>query len=197
MGKNILIGTFLVTLVVALYLFFTRDQIALRKQVERVQTNQPRIILEDFTIYRYANNRLISTLAGQMGSFVEPNVIDISGNIRGIRHDSAKKEFLLAQSAEAHLKSVGVIQMMNGADLDYAIFQKDVRVGWDKTTIKTEYAKYTADRDILDSDIPVAIETPSANFYGENGFEYDVEKGNIIIQGPIKGVISGDVVKQK
>ena len=197
MGRNILIGSFLAALVAAIYIFCTRDQTALRKQIENGKTNQPRIILEDFTIYRYANNRLISTLSGRMGAFVEPNIIDVSGDIRGIRHDSEKKEYLLAQSAEGHLKSFGVIQMMNGADLDYATFQKDVRVGWDTTTVKTEDAKYTADRDVLESDIPVVIETPTAHFNGENGFEYDVEKGDMTVQGPIKGVIAGDVVKKK
>ena len=183
-------------LVAAIYLFLTRDQMPLRRQMEKGLINQPRIVLEDFTIYRYADNHLISTLSGQMGSFMEPNIVDISGNIRGIRHDSAKKEFLLAQSAEGHLKSVGVIQMMNGADFDYAVFQKDVRLGWDSSTLKTEYAKYTADRDVLESDIPVQIETPNTHFYGDNGFVYDVEKEEMTIQGPIKGVISGDVVRK-
>ena len=183
--------------VAAIYLFWTRDQVALRKQVENVQTNQPRIALEDFTIYRYANNRLISTLSAHLGSFVEPNIIDVYGNIRGIRHDSPRKGYLLAQSAQGHLKSLGVIQMMNGADLDYAVFQKDVRLGWDSTTVKTEYAKFSADRNVLDSDIPVEIQTPTAHFSGENGFMYDVEKENMTILGPIKGVITSDVKKSK
>lgn len=191
MGKNIVTLIFLIISGLASYLFITRESEELREKVS-VRTKKPRITLENFTLHRYRDHKIVSTLTGQMANFMDPNLLEMYGKLRGLRYDSANREYFSAESASIYFTSNGVVQLLSSSEIARADIENDVNVGSQDKLIKSQYAQYLADKDILRSDVPVVLIAPDSVLRGLKGFEYKIDSEDIELFGPIEGTLQSD-----
>ena len=80
MGKNLLVVLFLLACFSSIGFFLAREDRRLRDKIKVDQQAQPLIILEDVTVYRYKNHKVISTISSKVGHFLEPNILEMHGN---------------------------------------------------------------------------------------------------------------------
>lgn len=193
MGKNIIAVVFVVISGIALFVFKSRDDRTLKDQVT-IKEKQPRIILEDFTLYRYNKHTVQSTLTGRIAHFMDPNILEVYGDIRGLRHNSSRREHFSAQSAAAYFYSTGVVQLMQNSKIQRCEVENNVRVGSGDNVILTQYAQYIGDSNVLRSDLPVQFNAPRSKFYGKGGFHYQVDTEELNLHGPIKGTLQSEAI---
>ena len=185
MGKNLVSILFLVISGLAVYLFMQRDDRTLREQVSG-QEKQPRITLEEFTLHRYRNHTVLSTLTGRIGNFMDPNVLEMYGNLRGLRYDSPSREYFSAESATIYFESNGIVQLLNDSEISRAEIENNVNVGTQDKLLKTQYARYNTKKGMLRSDVPVTFVAPNSIFKGTSGFEYNIATEDVVLFGPIE-----------
>ncbi|MFW7378322.1 MAG: hypothetical protein ACOH5I_05915 [Oligoflexus sp.] len=188
MGKYLLVASFLLTLALAVYVFLSRDDRSLREQVVQ-QAGRPRLTMEEFTVYRYRDHRVLSTLSAKMGQFLEPNILEIYGDIRGMRHDSEKREFVNAEGSSTQFRSRGVIQLMKEPDIIKTELENDVQFGFDETMVFTQFTEYLAEPGVLRSDVPVLVRSPQGFMHSQTGFNYDIEEELMELYGPLQGTL--------
>lgn len=196
MGKYILVIGFLLTSALAVYVFMSRDDRSLRDQLGQSGGNKPRLILEEFTVYRYRDHRVIGTLSAKMGQFLEPNILEIYGDIRGMRHDSGKREFVNAEGSSTIFRSRGVIQLMKDPEIIKTELENDVQFGFEDTIIFSQFAEYLAEPGVLRSDVPVLVRSPQGSLHSQTGFLYDIEKESMELYGPIQGTLQNNGLPQ-
>src|SRR4051812_45714801 len=121
MGKKLVIAGFLACLALAFYVFFTRGP-KTRKEEAVDPSKQPRVVLEDFAVYRYDGEALVAKLTSRLGHFYEPNVVELDGEVRGERiNDEGERETLSAESATGYMKSNSLTKLMDqNTELDRA-----------------------------------------------------------------------------
>lgn len=190
MGKNILVGLFLITLLGATIVFFN-SRPKTKHQLLDESSKQPIVNMTDFTAYRYQGHTLDSTVSADLATFFEPNVIEVYGHIRSKRHNIKDKHELAAESATAYLGAKGVTQFLKKSNIERAHVENDVRLGLDRTTLRTEYAEYSARDNTVKSDRPVTLIQPSGRMTGASGFELVLGENNLTIFGPLDGLIFG------
>ena len=191
MGKNVVAGAFVLLSLYAVFIFMQKDSARLRDQVSRSEKD-PRVILEDFTLYRYRGHRVLSTLSGRIAHFIEPNSVEMYGSLRGLRYDTVNREYFSAESAAIYFVGTGMMQLMKGAEVERAEIDNNVKVGSAENLIETDYAQYLADRNRLRSDVPVVFTSPKSKLKGQTGFEYDLELETVELFGPMEGVLQSD-----
>ena len=188
MGKKILVVIFILVTMTSVYTFFSRERTSLREQVPEAEKN-PRIVLKDFTMYRYQGARVEATVSGQNAFFFEPNILEMYGNLNGVRtsQEKGKREFVRAQASVTLFESRGIVQMTQSSDIEKSSLENDVAVGFDEKTIFTQHAEYTSKPQRLYSDLPVELRSRDGNLKSETGFEYLVEEKLLQLHGPIRG----------
>lgn len=193
MGKNILVGAFLVTSIISVILFFLRDDNSIRDQME-ARGKQPVITLEDFFSFRYKGHELKGVVSGHLANFIEPNVVEMYGNVQGKKNEGEKQNFVSAESGAAYLESQGLTQLMKNSTVKRAQLENDVRIGVTQNVLNTEFAEYLADNQVLRSDRPVLIYNSTGRFKGNSGFEYSLQSEDMTVFGPIEGILQSSSV---
>ncbi|SME91349.1 LPS export ABC transporter periplasmic protein LptC [Pseudobacteriovorax antillogorgiicola] len=193
MGKNVVTVIFLVISSLALWVFLSREDRTLRDQVDP-DAKQPRIILEEFTLYRYKKHEVQSTLTGRMAHFREPNILEVYGDIRGLRHNTEKREHFAAESATVYFNSNGIVQLMKNSEVKRCEVENNVQVGSRDSVIQTQYAQYFGAEQILRSDVPVQFTGPNSQFAGQGGFQYDIKTEDLDLIGPIEGTLQSEAI---
>lgn len=191
MGKYIISGVFLVFCGVSLLVFFVRDDKLLKEQVN-MSEKLPRIILEDFTLYKYREHSVKATFTGKIAHFRDPNILEVYGEIRGLKHNSEKREHISAESATVVFHANGIVQLLEESRVKTCEIENNVQVGSGNDVILTQYAQYSGDKNHLRSDVPVKFSNPTAQLKGKNGFVYDIETGDLELIGPIEGFLQGE-----
>ncbi len=194
MGKNIVVALFLCACALAGYVLFTREP----RKVSNVVINKkdPRVSLEDFTIFRYKGHQAEATFSGKLGLYVDPNILEIYGSVRGMRHNSTKREYVSAEAATVYFNTNGLAQLMETqAKVTRAEVQENVNIGMRYNRVVTEYAEYLPTPPVLQSDRKVELKGPTGDFVGQKGFHYLLDQESIKIFGPIEGVIQGDAIR--
>ncbi len=194
MGKNIVVFAFVVTLCLAVYTIFTRA--SLFQESMHVGVN-PLVTLEGFTIFRYNKHKVTKTLSGQVGQFFEPNKLELFGRVRGLRHDSDRREYVSAETALVFFNGSGITDIIASPGVSEAEFEDNVHLGVRYNRISTEFAEYLPGQGILQSDVQVLIRGPSGRVEGRNGFRFYEETEDIEVYGPIKGIMQGAVLNGK
>lgn len=190
MGRNILVIAFLVTSAVAVMIFLARDDGSLRDQVDS-RSRQPVITLEEFALFRYEGHELEATLTGKLATFLEPNMVEMYGNVTGRKYEEDKKEYSSAESATAYFASSGVTQFMKDSRIERAQLENDVRIGIGDHTLSTEFAEFLAPKEVLRSERPVLLYGPTGRFKGGNGFAYHLTTEEMTVFGPLEGILQG------
>lgn len=191
MGKNVLAVIFLSISTYAVYVFMQKDSSRLKDQITSSE-REPRVILEDFTMYRYRGHQVLSTITGRLGHFIEPNSVEMYGNLRGLRYDTENREYFSAESATVYFKASGMLQLMKGSEVERAEVDNNVRVGSSRNLIETDYVQYRAEKQTLRSDVPVVFTSPRSTLSGQSGFEYDILTEAAKLYGPMEGTLQSD-----
>lgn len=194
MAKNIIIASFLGLTVLAILLLWNREENPrVREDPDAILA--PRISLEDFTVYKYQGHQVQMTLSSKLAHFVDPNILELYGSVRGIRHDSPKKEYFSAESATVFFSSTGVAQLMENPEIIEAELEDNVNVGMSYNRLLTEFAEYLPMEGLLQSELPVVLKGPTGTYKGQNGFRFFTETELIHIYGPTEGVVQGAVLQ--
>ncbi len=196
MGRNIIVAAFLATFFVSLFLFFSRDDGSLRDQVD-ARSKQPVLALEDFIAFRYDGHELKGTLSGRLANFLEPNIIELYGNVQGKKLRADQQNHVSAESGTVFLSSNGITQFMKDGTVKRAHLENDVRIGVNQSILNTEYAEFIAEKNMIQSERPVLIYNSSGRFKGNTGFEYSLKSEDLTIFGPIEGLLQPGPLSQK
>lgn len=188
MGKNIIAASFVILSMVSIIYFFSREEKSSSKDWDN-SDKHPRLILEEFTVYRYKAHQVQSTLTGRIAHFIEPNILEVYGDIRGLKHNSPRKEHIAAESASIYFRSHGIVQLMSSSKVDRCEVENNVRIGIDDSLISTQYTQYLGDNHLLRSDVPVVFTGSDSSLTGRGGYTYDINSGELELFGPIEGLL--------
>lgn len=176
--------------------FFFREDKSLREQVEKQTKGLPLITLEGFTVYKYDRHAVSATLSGKMAQFIEPNNLELYGNISWLRNSEKKRDYALCETARVSFRSRGVTNLIKDGTIDKAELENNVRIGSKGNILLTEYAEYIERTQTLTSDQPVRLDGSKGTFVGSKGFNYDLDEEALTIFGPIEGTLQGDEIKK-
>lgn len=181
----------LLALVCALTVFFARDHGNLVDQFEQGLDNEPRVVIDDFNVYRYDGHKVVSSFSAKLGHFLEPNVIEVYAAVRGTRYRKDSVESIRSEVAKAFLKSNSLSEILKDKEpaLARAEVEDQVRIGLRDNIMRTEFAEYLASKDIFTTREPVQVDGPNRTFVGEKGFDYDLKKEVLNMPGEVKGVV--------
>ena len=189
MFKNILIVSFVLISAGAIFFFFV---IGMERDLDKVvgSHQQPLIALRDFVIYRYDDDEMKWTISANMANFLDPNVVQIIGEVNGIRQtDDGGKESLDADSAIAYLRANSFSEFIQNARINKVEIDNDVKIVVKDYTITTDYAEYHDKAQMIQSEFPVNIVQQDNFFEGDSGFEYKIKDDALKVKGPLKGMI--------
>ena len=190
MGKNVVVFLFLLTCALAVYVLATRKIVA-PIDSDPDAAKEPRVSLEEFTVYKYEGHKVTSTFSGKLAHFVDPNILEIYGSLRGLRHNSEKREYVSSESATVYFSASGISQLMDNAKIVEVELEDNVNVGVKFHRLLTEFAEYLPNQNLLQSELPVTLKGPNGDFEGKNGFLFHLQKEKVRIFGPIEGVLQG------
>jgi len=156
----------------------------------------PRVVLEDFIVYRTAGPELVSTWSAQLAHFFEPGELELHGDVKGIRYTSRGDETISSESLTAWFDTPSLLAMAGEGKLKRAELKRFVEVAGAGNLLLTDFAEYLADTNVLQSDRAVTIEGPNRQFNGESGFRYEVTGDNLQLFGKITGVLTMDDQKK-
>lgn len=192
MGKKIIVVLFLLSLGLAIYFYLSHDRKNLRENLQDRSAAEPRITMEDFTLYRYRGELLVSKVRARLGHFYEPNVLELDGDVRGERLVEDGREVLSSESATAYFEATSLTKMMSGAELVRAELMGFVEFGVRGHLLSTDYAEYISKEPLVRSSRPVRVEGPGRVFTGEEGFVYSLATEILTMSGTVQGVLATD-----
>lgn len=187
MGKKLVISIFILCIGLALFVYASHEKKSLRENLSKKGQREPRLVFEDFILYRYRLDALTSRLSARIGHFYEPNIIELDGEIRGERLTNDGRETVSSESATAYFKAPTLSKMMAETDLDRAELTGFVEVGVKEHSLSTDYAEYIAADDLVRSPKPVRVQGPNRAFTGEEGFTYGLGDETLKMFGIVKG----------
>jgi hypothetical protein len=192
MAKKLVIVGFLLCFGLALWTYLTRDKKSLRENLTSGQRD-PRVVMEDFSIYRYEAATIRSRLMAKLGHFYEPNVVELDGEVRAERRTLDGVETATAETATAIFNAKSLRSMMGQKlQLDKAELAGFVEVGVKRHLLSTDYAEFINKDSIVRSSRPVRVEGPGRVFTGDEGFVYSLSNETLDMPGQVKGVVKLD-----
>ncbi len=192
MGKLIVIIGVVASFFTAAIIFFARNTESLRENMRRNSAQEPRLVLEEFTILRYENFHLTSALSAETGLFFEPNHVELSGNIVAERMNKGISETISSDKADAYFETTSISNLAASSKLSRAEVEDNVVLKVRDHAMYTEKADYIENRRTLSSKRPVRIVGSNRLFEGDDGFTYHVDKEILGMTGLITGVMQPD-----
>ena len=188
MGKSLVVFGFLITLLVAAVVFLTRGTETPQDLLAN-DRRDPRIILDDFSFYRYSGPTLISNFSAKLGHFFEPNIIEVYAAVRGVRYNDNQVETLRCEAGSAILAANSMNELFRQKDVGIvrSEIEEQVRIGIGENIVRTDYAQYLANEDLVFSREPVEVDGPNRKFYGDKGFRYQIKSETLEVQGNVRG----------
>jgi len=189
LGKKIVIMAFLVSFVIALFIFFTYEHKSLRDNLGKISAREPRASLEDFVVYRYAGETIKGKFSARFGNLFEPNVIEVDGEIKAERlTPRGDVETAAAESATAYFKTASLARLLHqAAEFDRAELMGFVEVRFRDHVLTTDYAEFLNDLREVRSIRPVRVDGPGRIFRGEDGFIYNLNTQSLEMRGLVRG----------
>lgn len=188
MGKYSIVIGFLLSTLIATIVFLRRPQ-SMPKQQLKDKSEPTRIVLEDFTIFRYQGHQLSSRVSAKLGQYVEPNRVELYGDVYGFEELADKQNYVRSQSASLFFDSRGLVRLMKETKLRRADFANDVEFGFSNSRVFTQFAEYTANNQLIRSDRATLMRREDAELRSETGFEYSLSGESLELYGPIQGLI--------
>lgn len=162
----------------------------------RLQPNKTkddsRVTLEEFDVFRYQHQKLESRFSARSARLFEPNRVLVEGNPIGIRykadHHGESKEVLRTHTATILFQADNFGKMLQSPPVDRAHLTEGVEASFLDMFLVTENADYVFKTDTLQSQMETTIEGQNKKMKSANGFEYDLKKQQLIMQGKVSGV---------
>lgn len=196
MGRK-LASLFLFTaFLVSAWTFFSREQRVLRETINSAQ-NEYRIKLEDFAITNYEDGEITEKISAKLGFFVEPNLVELNGDVQGERVSelksknggSSRKEVIRSDHASVYLRATSLNMLLSqSAEVDRAELTGFVQVAFNDHLLTTDYAEYLQNQKVIQSPRKVKVLGPNRSFEGDEGFVYSLEQEILEIKGMVRGV---------
>lgn len=188
MGKRLIIIGFIICIGLAIYAYSKRDKGSLRQSIDTGSKREPRLVLEEFTVYRYRNgDELEGQLSARLGQVFEPNIVELDGEIRGEKRKNGEAQTFEAETATMFFDAKSLNKMMEGTQLVKADLNGFIEVGLKDHLLSTDYALYTAATDVLSSKRPVRVDGHNQVLTAEDGFVYSITKETLSLLGLVKG----------
>jgi len=185
MAKKIIIVAFLLTFALAVYSFFGRETVSLRKKI--AETEDPRIMLERFIYTRYHDNDVIMQASARKANFMEPNKLEIFTDVEAFRRIGNDLQELSCQLVTVHFVGQSLGDVLAKNELTRAEFDTEVKIKMSQQLVETDYAEYLAYTDTLQSHYPVTVTGKKRRFHGDSGFVYNVADDKVVLSGQVTG----------
>jgi len=184
---------FAIVFFVSLWIFFASDHDSVESNLDYAN-REPRIVVDDFMLYRYRGHQVVGTFTAKLGHFIEPNIVEFFASVKGERDKGEIKESLSCEAGLAVFEAEGMSEIINSDEtkLSYVEVEDQVRVESGDHIIRTEFAHFDADHNLLSSQEPVQIDGPKRILVGEEGFEYYIDKKSLTMAGKVRGVVKSD-----
>jgi hypothetical protein len=192
LGKRLIIVGFLLCFGIAIYVFWQRDSTTLRRAIGKGSKREPRMVMEEFTVYRYIGAQLEAQMSARLGQLFEPNVVDLDGEIRAEKYRRGETETVGAETATILFGARSISQMLDGSPLVKAEMNGFIEVGVKEHLLSTDAAVYTASDNTLMSSRPVRVDGMNRVFTSEDGFIYNIAEEKLVMRGLVKGVFALD-----
>lgn len=168
--------------------FFTRERKVLRDSID-TKAHDHRVIIQGFTTLNYEDGALVSKLSAKKGRYIEPNMMDLEGDVKGERYSDTSKETMRSDQATVYLRTTSLSNLMSQeAELDRAELTGFVQVGFKDHILSTDYAEYIQRENVIRSSKPVQVNGPLRYFESESGFAYSLTTEMLEMTGRVKGV---------
>lgn len=189
MGKPLIILSFLVTVAVSLYLFFSIELAPTPDAVLNNENTQklPLIELENFTYFNYDRHIALESFSGNYGFFIEPNILQSIGNNELRRFSSGKEEIMKSKIFTFYFKEKGLTGILKKPVLEKTELEGDVSLIESDKILKTPRATFEVLKNRVHSNAQVELNIKNHKLEGYKGFNYDLTKKYLEIFGPIKG----------
>ncbi|MEZ4742852.1 MAG: LPS export ABC transporter periplasmic protein LptC [Bdellovibrionota bacterium] len=179
---------FILTVSYAYWIYINRDDKSLVESLNSIENLDSRIEIEDFVIYRYDRSRLSSMVKAKTGQFIEPNSVELFGEFRAYRYfPDGTQESIRSENAIGIFNTYTLVGLLNGAELNSAELEQDVRLKTTQYTLLTESAEYLANVNLVLGDKPVQVVGNDRWFRSKNGFRLDLENETIELYGKVNG----------
>jgi hypothetical protein len=187
MLKKLIIFGFIIFVVVAIRSYVVSDRTQRQRDAESQGARIPRVVLEDFVLYRYTSAVLTSRVSAKLGNVFEPNVVELYGDVEGSRNREDHVERMGAEFAKATFASESLEQLTQKPSLDKVEMSDFVRFYLRDEVLETSHAEFHQATSQVTSNTLVQIRGPGRNLSGDKGFVYDMSKDEIDLLGVVKG----------
>lgn len=189
MGRYIVVGLFLVMFTSALLLYFTREVVSLRENLDSRVSDEPRLKMGDFTLFRFEKDVLKSVLKAHYGDFRAPNTVELHGDVAGSRYTEKGREDFSTQLVKVKLRVESVDDLFKESEIDSAYLPIGVLFNFRDYKLTSEKAKVFGKEKVIVGENNVFVEGNSRWFKGKEGFHWDMEKESLNIFGLVEGEI--------
>lgn len=190
MWRYVVSFAFMFTLIAAVWIYYKKDQTTPIAMTE--QAKEPRLLLQNFSFYRYQDQKIDGHLEAESGALLPTNVIEIRGNIVGMRVRNGQEDRARAQSALVYLSDGNLSPDVAAAEVEVVHLKDSVTVNVGRDLLRTEYAKYEASSNVISSDKPVHVDGQGYRVTGADGFDYSIDRHVLQVLGKIVGVVDSN-----
>lgn len=190
MGKRLLILFFLTGLIIALSLLGRKNPSSLRDNIEKFDINEPRILLKNFESTRYSGNHLIAHISADGGGFFSPNFLELKDNVHGWRTVEGAIQSVYADKALLYFESDSIAQIMSSPKFETGYVKGNVKISFREEILRTDFAKYLSQENVVISDQPVNVSGVRRWFSGQEGFKFLINDEILYIFGTVKGSVT-------
>ena len=188
MGKPLVIVLTLAFFGVALYVFYVHERNPVAEKLRTTETRSARVTLEQFALLQTKGGVIQSTWTGRTANVYEPNVVELSGDVKGTRMlPGGQEEVVGGETATAWFDVSSLGGMMGNPQLQRAEIRGFVELLARDHAITTDAIEYLPMFNVMRTNLPVRVEGPGREFQGESGFSWDLASDKIEFPGKVRG----------
>lgn len=193
MGKISVIMVFLACFVVALLLFFSKNQVSLRENMESTMEGAgPRLLVKGFIVRKYRMSSAEARFDAGLAVFKAPNMVHLTNRIKGWQDMTGQRRVASANHAVAYFETANLIEMLERAKLNKVDMGGGVLLGFSGHKVTTQNAEYFVGKNLVRGDALVKVLGPKRWFTGQNGFRLSLKEEKLDVYGKIRGSVASD-----
>ncbi len=192
MAKHVLIGGFVFSFLISLFIFFFRDASSVRENMERNPGRwQSRIALKDFVVRHFKQSEEIKYYQAEQGLFTKDNYVELR-NLFAFEKASSGNKKLRANQAKFFFTEADLAGVLENPKIQKAILSGNICLEQDNYLLFTEKAYYNADLAMVFGSDPVRFKDYNHTLSGKNGFQFNLNNSEIRVFGRIEGIFAPD-----
>jgi hypothetical protein len=187
MAKNLLAALFVAVFGSSIYVYSNRDEMSLKENLARRDSDSPKLRIERVLIQRYKQSKLESQIEAHSGKLIEPNLFAVTGGFKAEKISDDKRQKLVADEALASFEATSLKGLGVTGDLLNVKMNKNVSIFFGEYQLLTEYAEYLVKINSIVGDLPVTVRGEKKWFRGQSGFRVDLQDEAVEIFGKVNG----------